>query len=193
MQLSICICTIPGRESSLAQLNLKISNQISNGYKDVCELLYLGDNRSMTLGTKRNRLKQIARGKYIIYVDDDDDVSDDYVQKLVEATYTDVDVITIESKVTGVYDNVSYNCKFDLEILYNFDDHCNKTYWRIPNHICAIKADVYKSIPHPDITWGEDEAIKWLVKANCKTQYHIDSQLYHYKFDPINTSCPMPK
>ena len=41
------------------------------------QLLWLGDNKSMTVGAKRNKLLSIADGDWITFVDDDDVVNSD--------------------------------------------------------------------------------------------------------------------
>ena len=77
-QLSILTPTIPGREKQLLELTEKIQKQIGDL---PVEHLSLCDNRKRSIGAKRQSLVDIAQGKYIAFCDDDDDISDDYVEE----------------------------------------------------------------------------------------------------------------
>ena len=83
MILSILTPTIPGREKQLQALQQKIEGQIGG---QPVEHLILSDNRKRSIGAKRQALVNIARGQYIAFVDDDDDIADSYVAELVTAT-----------------------------------------------------------------------------------------------------------
>ena len=56
------------------------------------------DNKSLHIWEKRNELMKIARGTHLTWLDDDDDVSDEYVSKLTETIEAnpDVDVISFD-------------------------------------------------------------------------------------------------
>jgi hypothetical protein len=59
--------------------------------KDIEILLFL-DNKKRTVGGKRDALVQMSRGKYFMFVDDDDDLVS--IDEIYQATFQDVDVIT---------------------------------------------------------------------------------------------------
>src|SRR5574341_337913 len=75
--LSILVPTIPGREKKLASLLASLDAQVK--HRSDIELLVLRDNRSMTIGEKRNKMIALARGDYCVFVDDDDDVAADSI------------------------------------------------------------------------------------------------------------------
>jgi glycosyltransferase involved in cell wall biosynthesis len=77
MLLSILIPTLESRKEEFHRLYEKLSNQIiGNSLADEVEILYLLDNREYSLGFKRNRLIEKAIGRFVAFIDDDDDVSD---------------------------------------------------------------------------------------------------------------------
>ena len=74
----------------------KIMDQI--GDREDVEIISLMDNKSLHIWEKRNALMAIARGTHITWLDDDDDVSDDYVSRLTETIYENpnADVISFD-------------------------------------------------------------------------------------------------
>ena len=76
MKLSILTPTIRGRENQLSILLEKIESQITKCGTNQIEHLVLLDNRMRSIGAKRQALVDIARGDFIAFVDDDDDISE---------------------------------------------------------------------------------------------------------------------
>ena len=96
IKLSILILSIPSRFNIVRPLIDKLMEQI--GDREDVEILSLMDNKSLHIYEKRNELMKIARGTHMTWLDDDDDVSDNYVSKLTE---------TIEENPTA--DVISFN------------------------------------------------------------------------------------
>ena len=94
VKLTIGIPTIPNRNRRfLEPLFSKLMGQVG-GNKDV-EIIALMDNKMMSIGRKKTLLFSMASGKYACIIDDDDDVTDDFVSTLrsVIDDKLDVDVI----------------------------------------------------------------------------------------------------
>jgi glycosyltransferase involved in cell wall biosynthesis len=69
--LSILVPTVPSRVATMFPKAIQaILGQITD-HKEV-ELLGLFDNKARTTGAKRNALLDIARGEYVVFIDDDD-------------------------------------------------------------------------------------------------------------------------
>ena len=88
MKLSVLICTIPERKEKFDILLNKL--QFLSINKDV-EILC--DNRArgtVTIGQKRNDLINKSTGDYISFVDDDDDISNNYFDLILNAIETDM-------------------------------------------------------------------------------------------------------
>jgi len=97
MDLSILIATVPPRNKYLNRLLVNLQKQIvENKLEDRIEILIYEDDFEKVLGEKKNTLYQSARGKYVVSIDDDDDVSDDYCKLICDVIDNqDVDQICI--------------------------------------------------------------------------------------------------
>jgi glycosyltransferase involved in cell wall biosynthesis len=93
---SVLILSIPTRvERFLMPLYNKMLRQAER-HTEV-EILCLIDNKSMTIGEKRQALLDSARGKWIGFMDDDDGISDDYITTLSETINANpADVISFD-------------------------------------------------------------------------------------------------
>ena len=82
MLWSILIAAIPERYHSVQGLLHSLLETQSVARRPDVELLYLMDNRRRTVGAKRNDLLGMAKGEYISFIDDDDEVATDYVERI---------------------------------------------------------------------------------------------------------------
>lgn len=183
-KLSILTPTIPGREKQLKQLSEKIASQIGKFH---VEHLALTDNRSRTIGAKRQALLDIARGEYISFVDDDDDVSADYVSSLIAAIEKGADVITFRQR--AIYNGKESEIVFGIN---NQDEQFNPgaiTY-RAPWHICAWKRERIIDCQFGESNYGEDRIWCLQARKRARTGHHIDRILHNYRHDAATTAAP---
>jgi glycosyltransferase involved in cell wall biosynthesis len=184
MKLSILTPTIPGRESQLAALQSKIRTQPGS---DHIEHLVLCDNRKRSIGAKRQALLDIARGDYIAFVDDDDDISDDYVAEIINATQTGAGVITFRQR--AIYNGLESEIRFGIK-------HQDEPFQpggitlRAPWHVCAWKRDLVAGCLFGESNYGED--LIWCKQARLrvKTGYNIPKILHTYRHDAATTAAP---
>ena len=183
MKLSILICSVNNRISTfLPKVLNKLTHQ-ANLFQDV-EVITLMDNKKIMLGEKRNMLIKIAAGDYITFVDDDDDVSDDYVKTLLEGIKTNCDVITFTVNVSlngGEYKSCFYSKNFLKD--YNTVD----AYYRLPNHLMCIKKELCLDIPYKPILRGEDSAFSKDLFPKITSEHIINDVLYYYNFNQTTT------
>ena len=181
MKLSILICTLPEPfrdRDYISNLARKLTFQAAN--KPV-ELLYLGDNKSKTVSEKRNILLDIASGKRITFVDDDDMVTDNYVSKLLEYCELDYDCISIGVKMTNnTIDEKTYDYTFKKNI--NMRRNGVKIAGRMPDHLCLWKKSVAQRVKFEEKNLGEDHG--WAEQQLLKGYTFHDTKevLYHYDF-----------
>ena len=174
---TIMILSIPSRiEKYLIPLYDKLLKQ-SELYKEV-EILCLVDNKIMTIGEKRQALLNSARGKWVGFMDDDDDVSDDYVASLVEAMkkHPEADVITFDQHciVNGLTFTVNFSMKNPNE---RYIRGMTKVL-RPPFHICYWRSEIAKQAKFEDSSYGEDYA--WCLQMYPKIEFevHIEKLLH---------------
>lgn len=81
MLLGILIPTLESRRAQFERIRAKLMGQIrAGGWDDRIEILSLHGPREAPTGTKRNALMERARGTFIVSVEDDDDVSERYIE-----------------------------------------------------------------------------------------------------------------
>ena len=182
--LSILTPTIPSRKEQLSKLSEKIAKQ-SNDL--AVEHLSFADNRTRTIGAKRQALLDIARGEYIAFVDDDDDIEPDYVSEILLAIKQGPDVITFEQ-------NSYYNGAFSKVVfgLNNRDEpfQPNGITLRAPWHVCVWKRELIRTCQFGESNYGEDIIWSRQARARIKTSLHIDKTLCTYRHDAALTAAP---
>ena len=176
--LTVAIAGIPQRMSTTGSRLLEKLTKQAEG-KPV-EILSIIDNRSIRVGKKRDHLINLAQGRFVVFVDDDDDVDDTYVGSLLaairSAPHTDLIVFDTLVSIDG---GPWKNCRYDLHT----DMQDGENYERLPNHICCWRKDLAESVPHENVNWGEDNWWSFEIVKEAKTQYRIYKPLYRYHYD----------
>ena len=188
--LSILTPSIPQRIDQLHQLSQKILSQI-HAPKGACpvEHLIFSDNRARSIGAKRQALLEAAQGEYIAYVDDDDDVADDYVASLLRGIETGKDVVTFRQR--AVYNGQESTVVFSLA---NQDEPftpggiTRRGAW----HVCAWRRELAADCVFPFINYGEDKAWSLQARARVRGEIHIPRILHTYRHDAAKTAAPEP-
>ena len=197
--LSILICTIPSRTSIfLRKLIESLEEQIYLLEKDLqnkVEILYLGDNRKMTVGEKRNKLIDISHGKYIVFIDDDDRINCKYIYEIILAIYNyrsnsvnDVDSVTFDAEIT--FDGVNPCRVFYSKDLIDVNDPTNHKYFRKTNHLMPIKKEIVvkNKVQFPEKNKGEDFDWAQRIVTHLKSEAKIDKILYYYDYNSNTTT-----
>ena len=155
--------------------------------KLLVEILF-DDNERITIGEKRNNLVSRANGKYCCFVDDDDDVTDEYFS-VIEDSGLKYDCIQLNGKmrVDGSEYLPFYNSK-----KYTKWSQDTKGYYRSPNHLNPIKTSIVKQITFPYQNYFEDTDFsgKLLKHGLIQTEFEHDKIQYIYFHV---TSKPVPK
>ena len=204
MLWSILICAIPCRYHSVQGLLFNLLETQSVARMPDIELLYLMDNKRRSVGAKRNALLAMAQGEYISFVDDDDDVAPDYVQKIhaaiAKARKTDIDVICFPQRATlspaGVIHECTYSLahykqrKPDKRRLLAAGPAENTLLWTgPPSHTMAWRREIVQDILFPEKNFGED--VTWVDLACEKAEAEMvltGKPLYFYAFDEGKTA-----
>jgi glycosyltransferase involved in cell wall biosynthesis len=180
--LSILTPSVPNRiENNLKSLMEKVKNQIEqHGYQKKVEHLICIDNRIRTIGRKRDNLVQMALGKYVAFVDDDDDIAENYVFELINAIENNPDVDVITFKQNCFIENYPKSLVvFGLN--YEGQPYMpNARFTRKPYHVCAWKRDLAKNYHFPSMNYGEDYMWVCRLWEVAKTEHFIDKILHAY-------------
>jgi glycosyltransferase involved in cell wall biosynthesis len=199
MKLSILIPTTPERyETVVPLLKLIIGELIetnvetyfgvnnfvvrwqSNKHGGV-EVVMYSDEKTLTLGDKRERLYQLAQGEYSWQIDSDDMIAENAIEKILEAIDNKPDCITFQEKcmMNCAYYTSNHSLKYDKWS----DNHDGYNYTRTPFYKDVIKTEIARSVPFPHIRYNEDEQWSMALKPHLKTEVHIDEELYYYIYN----------
>jgi len=177
IDLSILICSLLERRNSfLNDLLDNLERQV--GDRKNVEIIVLSDNARRKIGGKRNDAISIARGEYICFIDDDDKISEDYVDLILkEIKEWKPDVVVFDAIITNNGQNpklVKYGREFD---------HCEKeeAYYRRPNHLMVHRKSNIKEY-FMDVKTGEDDEWASRMLDRIVTQQRIEKVLYFYDY-----------
>lgn len=178
MKLFILICTLPERALKLKRLVHGLTRQLAKHPEASYKIHDAG--RSMPTGTKRNQLIEQTESDYFCFIDDDDWVSEHYLDHIMNALQSNPDVVTFNGYMTT---NGTTRRNFTIKLGSRYEEK-NGHYYRFPNHLCVFRRDKVRHIKFPDIHVGEDYA--WAKMINDRrilhNEVHINADLYHYDF-----------
>lgn len=185
IKLSVLIPSLLTRIESLSELLKRLSPQLTNEV----EVVILTDNKKITLWAKRNELVKLSHWEYIVMLDDDDDISDDYISSLLEAIEHWTDVICYKMKCS-----VNWQAYKMVHFWKDLTDwQTPLEYFRKPNHLMCYRRDILEKVKWQDITWWEDFAFAQDVNPYIKTECQIDKVLYYYNYFEDKSECPITK
>lgn len=180
---SILIPTLIERSGQFEQIFTKLLLQIVQaGLQDKVEIVFYRDNRDATVGYKRNQLIKQASGQYICFVDDDDDISNNYIELIYNALLQNKDCV----KLIGVFSANNLKKLFIHSISYDSYFEANYIYYRPPNHLNPIKREIAINFQFPNqLSFGEDTdwAMQICRSEALKTEAEICEPYYFYNFD----------
>lgn len=187
MRLSILICTIEDRKDKFYELYKKLQKQSFQAfclYGMRSEILFECDNKQISIGAKRQKLLERAIGNHIAFIDDDDDVNDNYIGNII---YTLVNNLSCDS--IGFKIECNIEGKKETAIASNkYSDWCDNKdgfrYCRTPYHKTPIKRNIALQIGYKDMRFGEDYDYSKRLKESglIKNESQINEVMYYYNF-----------
>ena len=181
MKLSVLICSVADRFKRFSVIE-KLCKQ-AEPFDDV-EILWLGDNRRVATGAKRNRLLDLASGDYVAFVDDDDEIADDYIESIRSAADENSSVLCFEALWSRDGESrgyADYSMKHEQDSSRRIGIGQVK-FLRQPTHICAIHRNLALATRFNDISLGEDRDFSSRLRPLLKTETKIDKCLYFYNW-----------
>ena len=187
MKLSILICTVSPQFRAPERLISLLSTLDAQTNGKSVEVLYLGDNKRMNVGQKRNQLLRISSGERIVFIDDDDRVAGNYVDSLLSWADLPEDVIAFGVQMNGDRGTRIYDWSYKKNI--NERKAHQMIAGRVPNHLCMWKRNHALRHEFPLKSLGEDHiwAEKQLISGyTLRIQPDL---LYFYDFSFDTTLC----
>ena len=186
--ISILIPTIPERWQKFETLTKEIKRQIKETFNvhptlGTCEINSLSTPKftdgGLSIGEKRQKLIEAARGKYLCFLDDDESVSPNYVETLLRLVYADdPDVVTFRS--IAKMDNFWTVVDMSLQYKRNQQATPNDIVRRPPWHICPVRSEFAKQEVFNKSNYGEDWDWFKRVLKKCKKEIKSKAVIHQY-------------
>lgn len=178
---SILICTIPERFYCFNDLKSALEEQVSqNKLQDLVEIL-TDDRLGITVGKKRNELMARASGEFVAFIDDDDEVSKDYVRLIVETIQNNANLDCIGIYGEMIFDKI-HRRKWFISIKNEEWFEKDLVFYRTPNHISPIRRTIANQCAFPDVSNNEDRVFSHLVYPLLHKESIIETPLYIYHY-----------
>lgn len=184
--ISILIPTITGREKQFEKLYNKLYSQLKNeGIWNEVEIVSECDDRTMSIGDKRQLLLSRSYGDYVVYIDDDDDCPEDYCITLWLALKENPEIDCIGFLQQCTFNNTvvkmaSLSNKWEVWA----ENTGGFGYVRTPFFPNPMRRDIAVEIGYKDMRFGEDHdfSIRLKEAGLIKNEHFIDRIMYYYQY-----------
>ena len=184
--LSIGVLTYPARKVMYEQLIAMIKSD-SARYADNVEILGIHDDKTASIGEKRNAFMRAAKGKYLLQIDDDDSLVPDYFDEVMPVLMGEIpDCIGHLISVEMWRDKNKFMdglARVSMEYSgFNTHDsgkysHTQGIYYKVP-----IKAEICRKEWFKNMNYGEDSEWMKRIEKHIGSQYFINQVLYKYQY-----------
>ena len=178
--ISFLIPTIAGREKSLVRLTDSIHEKMARLAPHLRYTINLSfDNREMSVGMKRQKLIQESKAKYSAFIDDDDEITDAYIEDMYKMIQESYPVMRLRGRIDP------YTFTHSLENTLKGAMARGEVFLRPPNHLNPMMTDVAKLIHYKDALRGED--LDWTIRMSrtgfLTSEHRSDDSRIHYIYN----------
>lgn len=160
-----------------------IVDTFTNG---IVEIVSDIDNKEVSTGEKRNRLLNRSIGDYVVFIDDDDDIENYYIEQLLIATKSNADCFAINGiMTTDGAKEIKWRISKDYQNI-TIKENGKDLYLRKTNHIAPVKREIALKIGFPNKSNAEDKAYSDGINKYLNSEHIIKMPLYHYKYSTKN-------
>ena len=172
MRLSILIPTMPDRIDVLSSLYAHLVKQATPDIE-----ILLDCNAATGISLKRNSLIKSAKGDYVVWLDDDDWVSDNYVSSVLQALESNPDCV-------GYW--LEYHDQFGIKQakhsnIFSTWRTLSDSFERCISFLNPVKRSIAIKVPFDEgKTYAEDHDHSMRLKPFLATEVFIDKVMYSY-------------
>jgi hypothetical protein len=177
---SILIPTLVERSDKLT----KLLTSIHEKRQRICPTLKIEfciscDNREKSVGLKREELLKGAKGKYMSFVDDDDDLTDAYFEDALACIQGGFHVCRLRGQMS------QYTFTHSIENKLTDPMARDDVFLRPPNHLNVMLTGMGNLVSFKDATRGED--LDWAIRVAksgfLRNEYQSDPSRIHYIYN----------
>lgn len=184
--LTVLVASIGQRRELFSRLMRGLMPQV-DAVSGRVKVIAFWDNGEFDLAAKRQALVEAVDTEYLCFVDDDDEVSDDYVTSILDALETRPDMVGLWMDVRK--DGQPHRLA-ELSLKYDswFDGPTH--YCRDITHENPMRADIAKSVDFRAKDPDDPEDTPWAAKLRGKlrTEVMIDRPIYVYWWVPVQSA-----
>jgi len=185
--LSILICSVntEERQIKLKKLINELNRQISrNLAEELVEIIIDTDNMEKSVGEKRNDLIGKAQGEFICFIDDDDFITENYLNIILSNINSGIDIllISIEHIENGV------NKTKIVPSLYIDNLNTGEAVFKTNHfHLCPHKKSIARNVLFEGVNFAEDMIYSQKMVSYISNSFSITEPIYIY-FDNLEKS-----
>ena len=162
----------------------RLMESIKEKHQRICpdlkiEFCISRDNREKSIGKKRDELLQNAKGKYMSFIDDDDNVTDAYFEDALACIRGEFQVCRLRGQIS------QYTFTHSIENTLASPMARGEVFLRPPNHLNIMISEIAKLVRFSDVMRGED--LHWtinLAKLNLfQHEYRSHDSRIHYIYE----------
>ena len=161
-----------------------IVDELSESFKhpDIVEILFEEDEKQMSVGAKRQKLLERAKGEYIVYFDSDDFPRSEYLPKIMNAIEKKPDCVGFKIFMTTNGDKPE-TC---IHSLRNPEwKHDGNNYLRGVTIFNPVKKELALKCSFGNLRYGEDKMYSDMLTPICSTEIFIDEYLFDYRYSTV--------
>lgn len=197
--ISQCIDSVLNQKNKYNFELILVDDGSTDGASEICddykkdERVVVIHQKNTGIGGARNTGLNNARGKYIMFVDCDDFVHEDFIETMLNEAYrTDNDIVicgfTLVKKQNGKVISCRHMACSPNNIMgYKDSEDLIMNYEGLPwNKI--YKREIFDNIRYVQGLWYEDTITHFLIFRKCKTYSYVNKSLYDYMWYENNFS-----
>lgn len=165
------------------------SSKIVKDFENKYDFVYVINQENGGISVARNNGIRAASGKYLGFIDNDDWVTEDYIEKLLDRAYkTEADIVKCNHVNYSVIDDVVLGVirHKDASIIGDFGLNIMEFKGYVWGGV--IKKELFDKIRFPEGYWYEDIMMRFILMRKSQRYEHIDENLYFYAIHKSNAS-----
>lgn len=190
--LSVLIPTTPDRDYLFYPLYDELNRQVHELHSlhpmlGTVEILVDSSKRflegGLSIGKKREAMVNRATGKYLMFLDSDENIAPNYTETLLRLCNQNKDIVTFRNFTKTDF----YWCLVDMSLKNKVNEEAtpDKIVYRRPFHICPVRTCYAQMYEFDDTNYGEDFSWMSKVLSHCDTEAHTDKILHCYNHSSI--------